>query len=517
MCVIQCLHQAIALLQEHVSLTSTQGTRYAPAHGQSVESSVFAAQQWQITGSTLPRQRKRKQNDSSMAQSTSLAQTSSASETSTASSTSARSTPTGYCSLGEQVDTEISWTASGCKYGDEVSRKRRGQLIRCSQDKCLLYTYRVSEILLDGASPNLRIRTLIEKVIHSHSQLTPMDPCSTEFIREACRYIRILLLESNRVETHAQRQIGCFIKEVAKHPSLGVSELRKRICNHAAEEKKETYFLIRDNCSRRGCSQCSEARQFHNQGSIQRHPACTLTQELCRLNDYKYENFTRVFLEGCGRLARLPDHSPLLCASDPQGQLRELVTHCEAVKSEVVARGLPTLVAGTSPVFPLATGENPVEAVQYIDGDGGFIVSQFFPGLLCYLNEQGTCPPSMHLEQHGYDLLPFREEHHDAIELGHEYRVETDDGDGNYQRVGYLPLGYEALVAARGNLSRAQQLWVVPNCLDRFEEIVKWYFCWCSTNPIYYSNHQPLNVVVFSFAVLLSLRALCISQGYVRM
>ena len=97
---------------------------------------------------------------------------------------------------------------------------------------------------------------------------------------------------------------------------------------------------------------------------------------MCRLDDYRYENFTRAFLNGCGRLAKLPEQSLLLHAREPQGQLRDLVA-----QNDDAARGLPTIATGQGPVFTLAPGASPVEAIQYVDGDSGHIVTQFFPGL----------------------------------------------------------------------------------------------------------------------------------------
>ena len=85
-------------------------------------------------------------------------------------------------------------------------------------------------------------------------------------------------------------------------------------------------------------------------------------------------------------------------------------------------------------------------------------MTQFFPGLLRHLREQGVCPSTVRLDWHEYDMLPFREQHHDAIELGHEYLVVAEEADGSPREThgpGYLPLGYDALVTARGNLSRA--------------------------------------------------------------
>ena len=61
-----------------------------------------------------------------------------------------------------------------------------------------------------------------------------------------------------------------------------------------------------------------------------------------------------------------------------------------------------------NPILPLLSlpwslfgnmpGASPVEAIQYVDGDGGHIVTQFFPGLLRHLREQGVCPSIIMIE-----------------------------------------------------------------------------------------------------------------------
>lgn len=74
---------------------------------------------------------------------------------------------------------------------------------------------------------------------------------------------------------------------------------------------------------------------------------------------------------------------------------------------------------------------SPIEAIQYMDGDGGFIVSECFPLLDEYLQKGSLAVPTVHLQRHDYHLIPFRESHHNAIKLGHEYMITYDTEDSS--------------------------------------------------------------------------------------
>jgi len=157
---------------------------------------------------------------------------------------------------------------------------------------------------------------------------------------------------------------------------------------------------------------------------------CQTTQITCRLIDFEFENFTPTFLQQCRDLSNLPQRSPLITAALPQSQLRQMVNVvAKGIKNVILAKGLPKISTGLVPVFTLRTGENPVEAVNYVDGDGGVIVLEHFPGLHDYLNENDISVPLIKMQGHGYSLLPFREEGHDTPELGYTYTICQEELD----------------------------------------------------------------------------------------
>ena len=366
--------------------------------------------------------------------------------------------------------TELSWVPSSCRYTDAVAGERRGEQIGQSCEESLLYAKRVHEIILaNPESPLHRLERLLDQATRTQSSPAEMDPDRDDFPVKAYGHIRALLQEARRVSLHAQRRIGRLLADIQRrHPAKPISDVQYFICNGASVEKRAYYERIRDECLESGCTDCSAAGESDGGTSGRRRLPCEFTQRTCRLTDHEFENFTMTFLNQCRELAVLPAWSPLLWSSDPQGQVRELVGKAGRLEGDMVRQGMPTLTTGLVPVFALGEGESAVEAIQYADGDGGYIVSELFPGLQEHLCECGVAVATLDLVDHHYRLLPFREKHHDALELGHEYRIDVDEPvEGGPTPARSLPpefheWGYEALVAARRNLSRAVKLWISP-------------------------------------------------------
>ena len=338
-----------------------------------------------------------------------------------------------------------------------MSSQRRGRLLSNNPP---VYAKRVYETLADNpTAPLPRIEALLDAATRQCRPLS-LDPDTDAFVAEAHRYIGILMQESHRVAIHAQRRIGRVLDEaLSNHPAASASylQLAHAVCNRASVERGAYFRRILDECSQAGCDRCTAAKQSAD-------TPCQTTQSICRLKDYEFENFTQTYLSQCRTVAALQAVSTLLRGSDPHTQFRELVDASVVMKNRVPAAGLPTIASGLVPVFEMAEGESPVEAIQYLDGDGGSIVSQKFPGLCDHLRQNNAIPmPNVNLQRHGYLLLPFREQHHDAIELGHVFSIAADVHGRGTQRTGEKEFGYEALIAARRNLSRAKRLWIVPS------------------------------------------------------
>ena len=83
--------------------------------------------------------------------------------------------------------------------------------------------------------------------------------------------------------------------------------------------------------------------------------------------------------------------------------------------------------------FCTARGKGPLLCCPLVDGDGGHLVGDFFPGLLdCATSHRVPC---QNVQPHDLTLVPSSERHHDAPELGHVYYLELDNAAGGKQVV----------------------------------------------------------------------------------
>ena len=352
--------------------------------------------------------------------------------------------------------------AGSCPYQGVVPTLRKRELLTSDhfnrEKRCDLLAKRLLEISSDSSAgpPLQHAKDLLDKLAETTQELRP-EVGDTDYTAKAFEYVRALLVLSRRVDVSAQRLIGEFLSST---PATSTpSSLLTKLADKSSDEKAAHYRRLLEECSGRGCQVCSSVASGGS-GSA----PCDIVQALCRLEEESFENLTSAFLTKCIQLARLGPHTPVLCAADHRGQLRDLVSSASSLKKPMEKLGLSPLIDGR---FSMAEDANPVEAVQYVDGDGGHIVAEKFPGLLNYLRCQRRCPePIVYLPRHRYTLLPFREMFHDAVELGHEYTVKANHCQDNRplttHTAGSLPLGYDALVAARGNLSRARRVWIIP-------------------------------------------------------
>ena len=106
---------------------------------------------------------------------------------------------------------------------------------------------------------------------------------------------------------------------------------------------------------------------------------------------------------------------------------------------------------------------NAIEAVQYVDGDGGMLIAEFIPGLLQYATAKVIL--TQHISSHNYTLIPFREKFHDAIELGHTYDIRCEELSGESTKA-VKEYGCLALIKARRNASLAKKAYIVPYGVD---------------------------------------------------
>ena len=315
------------------------------------------------------------------------------------------------------------------------------------------------------------ITCLIEQITQGHVQsiLEDIDKFSLldeegEPLDEQQRFdaVQSLMRLQRYTANLVHHKIGRLINSLSEIKHIPKNHIVCSLCNEAGKKKERKYTALLIRCSQAGCNQCRDAQLFDSLGRHATVPItpCIYTQACCRLMELDYQNFTPTFFRQCSDVSSLPLYSPVVISSEAPSCVRTALAPLASKKLK--RHSLPSLISGLQPVFSLSVGKSAVEAVQYTDGDGGYIVLEHFHLLEKYLCTLSSLPSMVFLREHGYHMLPFRELYHDAIELGHEYEI-----SGRTQQVRETNMwGYEALVCARGNIARSVRLWLVPTTLD---------------------------------------------------
>ena len=259
-------------------------------------------------------------------------------------------------------------------------------------------------------------------------------------------------------------KIGNLINHVSENQQSPRHSIVCSICNEAGKAKERKYISLLTRCSQEGCTQCRSAQLFDSHGRngpISVFP-CVSIQACCRLLEIDYQNFTPTFFAQCADVASLPFYSPLVRSSEAPSCMRTAIAPmAPKAYKDPLRYQLPTLISGCVPVFSLSADKSAVEAVQYADGDGGYVVLEHFDLFKEYIHKLQSQLPMVFLPEHDYHMLPFREYYHDALELGHEYEI--TQGQQPPQRFRW---GYEALVTARKHIAHSVRLWLVPFSRD---------------------------------------------------
>ena len=285
--------------------------------------------------------------------------------------------------------------------------------------------------------------------------------------------------------------------------------------------KRELYGELVEECSLAGCPTCQAC-----DGTIN-HPPCGSVQFTFKVVQTEFTNATKTHLEACKRLHRKVDTCMPMVMSGlvPTSSIKAMSNHYNsnddeedvdagfpnpsagspipsagspipsagspipsAVDSPIPSAGSPIPSAVDSPIpspvadehmeadtpldsgmnntFALLEGKDPSTAVHYVDGDGGHLVGDFFPGLLDFARSQNI--PCQNVQPHDVTLVPFREFGDDAPELGHVYYLggeeaavcSTSSRANTATRV-VVPFGYHALVHARKLMATCTTVTVV--------------------------------------------------------
>lgn len=270
------------------------------------------------------------------------------------------------------------------------------------------------------------------------------------------KHIQSLLLLSKSVEVLADYQIGRYLAYLANNSShAAANSIIARLCTHAATDELQQYHQILSDC---GCSDCLRDGSWLDANSpTERSRPCRMTEAKTKCLHDSYKNFEPTFLRQCLLLAEaIPPNHPLLFAQHvpSAARVRQLapVLQKEIAKIERINGMLPSSPAclAQCAVFSVSKSDA-IKAIDYVDGDGGYLAANLIPGFSEYLDQRRLTASTLEqLEDRGMTLVAFREFGHDAIELSHVYRRSDQNRTKN--------LGIDSLRLARNLVATSERI-----------------------------------------------------------
>ena len=261
-------------------------------------------------------------------------------------------------------------------------------------------------------------------------------------------HIHRLLQVACRITIMAHYHLGGFLRQVLANTNATNSKQQSKVlaalANAAREDSDRRYNTILSSC---GCEECTHA--LRRPGQL----LCRASQVLGKFARDSLANITPTFFCQCVQMyAALPSthtlftqcvesvtvtptHARLLAAG-----IHQAICH---VRRQVVPLPRPHSQLGLWHHFEVAA--RPEEAIDLVDGDGGYLVVDHIPGLRDFVHTR--VPATIWREGMRGDLVAFRCHGHDALEIGHLYHCP----DGTHHH-----LGYEALCTARRLVGKAQ-------------------------------------------------------------
>ena len=259
----------------------------------------------------------------------------------------------------------------------------------------------------------------------------------------AVEHIQGLLLLSKSIEVLADYQIGQYVNYLVDG---GGHEARNaliaHLCTKATSTEVHQYRTLLTNC---GCPEClRDISWLDNPSQRQRRGPCNGTEARTKCLHDTYKGFEPTRLRQCVKMAdTVPPDQPLLFAQNvPSASwVRHLLPNLHKSIGQVERKGhrLPSSPAflGQCKVFQVMPSEA-VSAIDYVDGDGGFLVAELVHGLAEYLDTRGLATLER-FNDGASTLVSFREYGHDAIELAHIYK-RTDRNQTKHLGVSSLRL-----------------------------------------------------------------------------
>ena len=315
---------------------------------------------------------------------------------------------------------------------------------------------------VDNTTPITELPGMVSRLVDASTTFLPPHPCPAPASLEAASlatwdcsgqvlHLQRLLQLATRVTVMAQYHVGGFLRQVVASANTTNSKERSDVlaalANTASKDSNRHYNAILSSCA---CDQCSHALPGQAGGGV-RMP-CRTSQVMARFARDSLANITPTFFRQCMQMhAALPPTHALftecvetVTVTPTHARLLAVGLHQAVCSLRRLGTPLPRANSqlGLWRHFQVAT--HPEEAIDFVDGDGGYLVVDHIPGLRDFVHARA--PAIIWHEGMRGELVPFRCHGHDALELEHLYHCPN----GTHHH-----LGYEALCAARGAVAKA--------------------------------------------------------------
>ena len=259
------------------------------------------------------------------------------------------------------------------------------------------------------------------------------------------------------IQVLADFQIGKYLAFLTGSQGIRTASVARRLCNESESRMTGEYCQILRECN---CSACrADLEWIETRSQSPRPGPCRTTEVKAKVLHDGFKNCTPTYLAQCCSFSSSvhPSHPVLFQEHVAPNRVRQLAPELKKCVEAMLQRGSFPSVSpaclGRGAVFK-PEPNSAILAVDYVDGDGGFLVADHIPGFQRYVDDLGV-PTLDRPNDGGYHLVAFRELYHDAIELPHVYR---HVGSHNPRS-----LGVEALRLARGNIATSSVVYICCN------------------------------------------------------
>ena len=315
----------------------------------------------------------------------------------------------------------------------------------------------------DGASGSTQLPDIVARLADTANVCQPLSPCPPPTMdnlaawdcRGHLKHILCLLRLASRITLLAQYHVGGFLRDTLSPATTSKArhEIVAAIATAASLEDGRRYRNTLASC---GCNSCICALHWLQGGA--RGSAitpCRKTEVATKFAHDYLVNATPTFFRQCIQLhGSMPGSHPVLSSAFETPTMSP--THVRLLVAEL-HHAVQTLQLQHTPL-PLPMGQLGLwaafqvegrheEAIDWIDGDGGYLVACHLPGMLEWVRRRA--PNIAWSDGMRGTLVPFRCHGHDAAEVDHVYH-------GPGQRPAHL--GYRALCAARRAVAEAHHI-----------------------------------------------------------